>query len=217
MPSVFIYSSKGRRNVNEDVCDCCHMPDGRLALVVADGMGGYSHGDLAARVVADSVLSSLDLSAPGCEAAEVLALAFSRANASLRARRQAIGVADMGAVACAAVLDPARVTFAWVGDCRGCVFRGGESLCQTEDHAIRLGARRRRVVTRAVMGRPVADEVSVLSATLMPADVVTLCSDGLWGGVDVARLPADEGELRARLDDMAEQMSDNYSIIRVIV
>lgn len=228
---VFSYSGCGLRPSNQDFCLCRRLPQGRLVAVVADGMGGYAHGEVAAEVVARSVVEHV------CEAGDVesapddvLRGALAHANEMVELKRISLGVRNMGAVAVAAIVSERAVCFAWLGDSRGCVVRDGRVVVQTEDHSLVADLQRGRalspaelarlssVVSRAVMGRSVPDEPSVVYAELKPGDSVLLCTDGLHRNVaDLATLPFDDARLEGFLDSRTDRWDDNYTLIRITV
>ena len=53
---VFEYTNKGGREQNQDYLTYKNGPDKVSVYVVADGMGGYVAGDIAAKLVGDSVV-----------------------------------------------------------------------------------------------------------------------------------------------------------------
>lgn len=227
---VFAYSGCGRRPSNQDFFLCHRLPQGRLVAVVADGMGGYAHGDVAAAVVARSVVGHVSEAGVECAPDDVLRSALAYANEMVELKRISLGVRNMGAVVVAAVVSEREACFAWLGDSRGCVVRDGRVAVRTADHSLVTDLQRMRpltadevarfssVVSRAVMGRAVPDEPSVACAELKPGDSVILCSDGLHRNVaDLATLPSDGAQLESFLDSRTDKWDDNYTLIRITV
>lgn len=227
---VFAYSGCGLRPSNQDFFLSHRLPQGRLVAVVADGMGGYAHGDVAAEVVARSVVEHVSEAGVRCAPADVLRSSLAYANEMVEIKRISLGARNMGAVAVAAVVSDREVCFAWLGDSRGCVVRDGRVAVQTTDHSLVADLQRGRalsaeeearfssVVSRAVMGRAVSDEPSVACAGLKPGDSVILCTDGLHRNVaDIATLPSDDAQLESFLDSQTDKWDDNYTLIRITV
>ncbi|MGN0028243.1 MAG: PP2C family protein-serine/threonine phosphatase [Marinilabiliaceae bacterium] len=229
---IFSYSGCGLRPSNQDFFLCHRLPDNRLVAVVADGMGGYAYGDVAAEVVARSVVEHVSEAGGECAPDDVLRSALAYANEMVEIKRISLGVRNMGAVVVVAVVSERAVCFAWLGDSRGCVVRDGHVAVQTVDHSMVADLRRRRtrsltaeeaarfssVVLRAVMGRAVSDEPSVAYAELKSGDSVILCSDGLHRNVaDLATLPSDGAQLESFLDSRTDKWDDNYTLIRITV
>ncbi|WP_299132508.1 protein phosphatase 2C domain-containing protein [uncultured Amaricoccus sp.] len=171
------------RDANEDAI--LTDPSGAL-WAVADGMGGYGHGEIAADIVIDT-LSRLPHGAPPA----LLVTALEAANAEVR-RRAADGLGRMGATVVAAMVAAEAATIAWVGDSRAYRLSGGRLGRLTHDHSVvqELIDRgqldpaaaeadpRSHIVTRAI-GADERLEVALTATPLTPGDALLLCSDGL--------------------------------------
>ncbi len=162
-------------------------PSGVL-WAVADGMGGYGHGDVAA----DLVIEQLALIPHTPVSGAHLVAALQSANSAVRRWAASANVAQMGATVVAALIDGGATTIAWVGDSRAYRSRGGELLQLTRDHSVvqellddgRLSPAAVRqhpqshVVTRAI-GAADRLDVDSVEVALEPGDFLLLCSDGL--------------------------------------
>lgn len=173
-------------------------PDGAL-WAVADGMGGYGHGEMAADIVVDRIASLADetLAAPG------LRMLITDANQMILARSAEQGIARMGATVVAVMIQNGVATIAWVGDCRAYLWRGGQLRQLTSDHSVvqelidsgllRADQRehhpQRHVVTRAV-GVDALIEIDTMALQMMLKDRLMLCSDGLTACVSDAEIAA---------------------------
>ena len=171
-------------------------------VVLADGMGGRNGGERAAQIAVDTVLERR------AGRLEDPRRAILRANARIRERAAAEGLAGMGTTA--VVVDQpdpeaANVVVAWVGDSRLLRVRDGEAVLLTRDHTweallLELGtdpadaAERRHVLTRAVGTQPTVD-VDLCTFEVRPGDRLVLCSDGVHGVLDAATIArrADRG------------------------
>lgn len=174
----------------------CLRPDNEDAILtdpsgalwaVADGMGGYGHGALAADLVIDA-LSHLP---HGTDAPRALVAALEAANRTIR-QRAADGLGQMGATVVAALVGGGRAVVAWVGDSRAYLMSGGRLAPLTRDHSVvqelvdrgQLSAAaaevhpQAHVVTRAI-GAADTVAVAVAETPFGPGDQVMLCSDGL--------------------------------------
>lgn len=198
-------SDVGRsRAVNED----SFVIDPALGLyLVADGMGGHGHGDIASRMAASSIRESLSESGSKKPFdAGVLKRALVRANDHLLAAvERERTLTGMGTTVVALLVRGRRAAIAHIGDSRAYRLRGDQFHLLTEDHtwvaeqviAGNLSEDQARdhpfksVVTRALGGEAVVN-VELLEVELAPGDVYLLCSDGLTG------LVADE-QLQERL------------------
>jgi serine/threonine protein phosphatase PrpC len=164
-------------------------------VLIADGMGGYAGGEVAAQIAADVVGEhfATDGSAGG------LSDAVADANRRIYERGGEQGLEGMGTtlVALAVVDRRTRVLLANVGDSRAYLLRDGALRQLTEDHSVaaelvRLGRLEeeegaehpgRHVLTRALgVDRDVAPDLIELDPR--PGDRVLLCSDGLSNELD---------------------------------
>ncbi len=173
------------RNRNEDAI--LTDPSGRL-WAVADGMGGYGHGDIAS----DIVIDSLETIADDEDAGAALTARLTDANQIIRVRSAQPGMGQMGATVVAAIIDRARAQIAWAGDSRAYLLRSGGLRLVTHDHTVVQdmvdrgelspeAAERHpesHVITRAVGGED-SLAVELITLPLTPGDRLLLCSDGL--------------------------------------
>jgi len=190
------------RSGNEDsylVGDAVHA--------VADGMGGHQAGEIASDAALEP-LRALDVSTLGDheEVSEALATAIHEAN-TLVVERAANDpqLEGMGTTLTAIAVCDGQLHVAHVGDSRAYLLRDAEDMSQlTTDHTLverlvqegRLSRDdaashpQRNVITRAI-GHETTVEVEVLPPiTLRDGDQILLCSDGLSGPVDDARIAA---------------------------
>lgn len=186
--------------------DCIAISPSYGFAVLADGMGGYSGGEIASGIAIDVVKSVLE-SQLSCPQANLLASPASNARplpqllddaiqtantAILQAARAEPEHAGMGTTIVVAVIGHGTITIAHVGDSRVYRMRHGELVQLTRDHSllqeqIDAGlihpeharfALNKNLVTRAVgVGRDM--EVDTQECALEPSDVYLLCSDGL--------------------------------------
>lgn len=177
---------RGRvRERNEDAI--LTDPDGRL-WAVADGMGGYGHGEVASDLVIDCLETIPDEADPGRALADRLV----EANARVLKTAAERGFGQMGATVVALIVDRAIAHVAWAGDCRAYLLRNGRLRLLTRDHSLVQSLVDRgeltadeaenhpeaHIVTRAVGGD---DELQAdrVDFPLIDGDRLMLCSDGL--------------------------------------
>jgi PPM family protein phosphatase len=151
---------------------------------VADGMGGHASGDVASRVVKETLLGEA-LTMP-------LAEAIKKAHETVAATAKTNTAYDnMGSTVVAARIAEREAEIAWVGDSRAYLWRGGSLSSLTRDHSylevLRVqenlseeqlrGHPNRNLVTRTLgIGTP---EPSIAKLPLKRRDWLLLCSDGL--------------------------------------
>lgn len=169
---------------------------------VADGMGGHGDGEVASRLVAETVGSALlqTLIAPllqgkrlSPETVEALLdNAVQLGNRLVRQEATARGN-DMGSTLTLAFVHDAHAFVVNVGDSRTYLWRGGVLQQITEDHSavfqlFRVGTiseeeiythPRRNEITRN-MGFRLTVQSDFYQLDLLPGDTLLLCCDGLW-------------------------------------
>nr|WP_298719343.1 protein phosphatase 2C domain-containing protein [uncultured Steroidobacter sp.] len=151
---------------------------------VADGMGGHASGDVASRVVKETLLGEA-LALPLVEAirkAHETVVAMAKTNSAYD---------NMGSTVVATRIVERQAEIAWVGDSRAYLWRHGSLSALTRDHSylevLRVqenlseeqlrGHPNRNLVTRTLgIGTP---EPSVAKLPLQRRDWLILCSDGL--------------------------------------
>ncbi len=225
---------------NEDVVEV--RPE-RGWAVLADGMGGYHGGDVAAHIAVASTLSRLEYeaaaTASGMESVESvtrgLAEAVQDANGEiLRAGMERPGLAGMGSTLLATVFLGSHVVSAHVGDSRLYRWRDGRFEQLTRDHTMlqeqvdggmmsaeqARHSRFRGMLTRG-LGVAVIAEPELGVHTAQTGDIFLLCSDGLTDMLDddeIAAVLADSGSLQERAERLVERANtsggrDNVSVI----
>jgi serine/threonine protein phosphatase PrpC len=224
--------------VSPDAPDCA----GALGwlFVVADGVGGHEKGEVASRTAVEAVVEAFravrkDEPFPGLIRRLVQGANASVFKTALDGGPSSAGMATT-IVACALRYD--RAVVAHVGDSRCYLIRGEDVEVLTRDHTlaqehVRLGllsqeeaceAENRHMLSRSV-GIHLTVDVEIQEHTLIPGDVLLLCSDGLHGTLKNADLVnilapgADLQEAAKRLVSLANERdgSDNATaqLIRV--
>jgi len=218
-----------RRNENQDAVLAARLPDGRILLAVADGVGGSDDGAAASKTAIERLEATVHESSD----AEVALIggyeAAHEAVASLGS-----GDRQPATTLVAALIDGAQAWIANVGDSRAYVADDDGLRQLTEDHSwvtdqVRAGrltpeeARKnemRNVITRAIgsSDSPGPDLSGPL--TLSSNETLVLTSDGLHGLLDDAEIATviatDKPEEAAqRLIQMARDAGgpDNISVV----
>jgi serine/threonine protein phosphatase PrpC len=199
----------GRRRNDEDAHAL--RPDLGLAIV-ADGMGGYEGGEIASRIVVDSMVELFARTREDSEATwphvlptsgdplvDRVAVGLQHAHARVVERRTG-ALERMGSTVVVVAWQGEHLVVGHVGDSRVYRLRDGVLESLTRDHSFAEEARAagfdahagyRNMLTRA-MGMPGAFRADLSVDTLREDDVLLLCSDGVWE-------PLAHGELREAL------------------
>lgn len=191
----------------------------RAYAVLSDGMGGHRGGDVAARIVIDTVRNELCRRPFGngaADSASALRAAVIAANdAVLSAAAADRGLTGMGATVVAACLCADALVFASVGDSRLYRYRDGALQQLTHDHTMlqelvdggmitpeqALRTPFRGMLTRA-LGVEFEVLVDVRQTDLRRGDILLMCSDGLTDMVDSEEIAATLGQAGG-IDDRA--------------
>lgn len=219
-----------RRELNEDT----YYGDSELGLwLVADGMGGHEHGEIASALARETIVRETRQGTPLTQAIKIADEEI------IRTSRRRKDVLPMGTTVAAARVHGNRFEVAWVGDSRVYLWSNGRLAQLTQDHSyvqelIRQGtitldqARshpHRNVVTQALgVTDPGNLNVETLSGELAPGMQLLLCSDGLTEEVEdrnIARLLA-RGGISAQecVDELVAAAldgggSDNVTVVLV--
>ncbi|MDR1661029.1 MAG: protein phosphatase 2C domain-containing protein [Azoarcus sp.] len=184
--------------------DAAWADAGRGWLLLADGMGGYSSGDLASALAVSYAQNRLRRDAAMCDEARcsnragLLVAGIADANAAIRAIvAQSAGKDMMGSTFVGALLEPDEVVYAYIGDSRLYVLRAGALTRLSCDHTLvqelvdagRLSPDAAQVhPSRGLLTRGLGIQNDVEPGTgthaLQAEDRLLLCTDGLTDMVD---------------------------------
>jgi PPM family protein phosphatase len=207
--------------------------------ILADGMGGYSAGEVASSIATSALKVALEAGLDRLQRQADLRLHRSRQihqllvdsiqhinSQVLDAARAEPQYNGMGTTLVAALFHHGKITVAHVGDSRAYRFRRGELVQITRDHSllqeqIDAGlvdpewarfAQNKNLVTRAVGVGPNM-EVEIHDHHTEPGDVYLLCSDGLSDMLSVEEiiylLMNSPSSLEAACNTLVRQANDN--------
>ena len=195
---MIFYAKTHKGHVRRSNEDAYYAPqNGGFFAVVADGMGGHNAGDVASKIVVDTIVNTLSLLAPKDitkgTIIDMLSLANSKVlnDAALHKKR-----AGMGSTVTVAVFNGPNALIGQVGDSRAYLYSQGVLSQITKDHSyvqmlVDKGTitfeqaqdhPHKNIITRAIGIDPEVD-VDVFTVSLNNDDCLLLCSDGLTGAV----------------------------------
>jgi serine/threonine protein phosphatase PrpC len=212
----------GMRKSNQDYA-VHDATDETLLLVVADGMGGYFGGELAAEIAVGSIWHSFCREArAGLSEPDVfLERAIARAHLAIRHYTAEQGFPEgPRTVLVACIVQDGRAWWNHVGDARLYLVREGRIEAQTRDHTpVQALVDAGEVAAERAYGHPASYPVlQSLGAPLEPepgpgagtrlrtGDILLLCSDGFWGPLRPNQLL--EGLQRPSLRQSIFELSD---------
>ena len=227
MRSITI-SNKGKRQVNQDfILTQSINPDSYLYLV-ADGMGGYESGGMAAKIVAESILTYLRT----VQYVDNQELQRGVNKATLAIRQQQID--KMGATIGGVILDSDNVIAFWAGDVKVMHYKNNRLLFESTSHTlmdemINNGSitdterllKYKHVVTRSVTGDIKRNQIDYVAINGLDSDdLLVICSDGVHNIYDARQIQQflntsdSMEEAFRRIDNkLKEEADDNYSVI----
>lgn len=223
--SVYQNSRIGGRKYNQDRAAYAYT-DEALLLVLADGMGGHLHGELAAEITIQTYMDAFERAARLriAEPDKFLADTMQEAHNAIVsfAHEKQLG-GNPGTTCVAALVQDGKVCWAHAGDSRLYLLRSGETAAVTHDHSV--------VQQWADWGIISADEMKThpdrnkitnclggvgelfysepsSCMLLQSGDVLLLCSDGLWSPlvdkeIAASFLPAPLETILDKLMDLA--------------
>ncbi len=236
--TIYQESRIGKRASNQDRTAYCYSREA-LLMVVADGMGGHLHGELAAHIAAESITEDFKRAASPSltNPALFLSQAFARAHRAIVAYADDRGMPEAPRTTCVACVAQDKIAYwAHAGDSRLYLIRGERLLAQTRDHsrvqrmidqglidAAEAATHPARNRVFSCLGGSHQPQIELSPKTpLKPGDVIALCSDGVWAPLGNELLvPSLAGanpmysvpRLLEQAETLAGANSDNLSLI----
>ncbi len=221
--AIYQASRIGGRKYNQDRVAYAYSSQS-LLMVLADGMGGHMHGEIAAKLAIQVITQAFVQAAQPrvAEAKEFLKEIMLRAHSAIiqYAHEQQLG-GNPGTTCVVALVQDGKVCWAHAGDSRLYLLRGQEVMTRTSDHSmvqqwadwgiisddeIKTHPDRNKI-TNCLGG--VEDMFFVEPADavrLQQGDTILLCSDGLWGPLSEKEIAA--ALINTPLPDALENMMD---------
>lgn len=179
------FSKTGVRRNNEDYCNVVtDSGNDRYIFVVCDGMGGHAMGEVASRVVCETICKYWQQTSFDDGIERVLKEAFKESSKALDAKADVLKHVEMGTTMVLAAIDGNLLTIAHCGDSR-CYFLRPKTgvVYQTKDH-----------INHSVWGDFInrsffsyesnRAEVEIRQFNMESGDRVFLCTDGISSYVD---------------------------------
>lgn len=224
---VYSFSAKGRRENNEDYISNRQLSPDCSLFLVADGMGGYLNGEIASSLACEVIAEYLVANYGKSGLKQMISHSLIIANKKINEKRQEIA-AKMGTTIAGAVIEGSTAYLFWRGDVRIYQFRNNEILFQSEDHSLINEMKKQvnvsakeierygHIVTRALTGISMEEDQDIIELSLMPGDVLIICTDGFWQNINVSSVSnLTDKEIQDQLYTHKDDMDDNFSILKL--
>lgn len=234
----------GKRERQEDAISYAVGPTGRLALVLADGMGGHVGGDIASKLAVSAAIEALlnpyETISKMIEHAPIKANEYIEDYVKNHPESQ-----GMGSTLISVLIDNQQIWWSSVGDSHLYLVRAKDITKLNADHSMKpvlekmvangelsLDAaksdKRRNALRSAIMGDEIAlVDISSYPISLMEGDIIILCSDGFDSLGDKSNfIPAIIGQKTAQamadnlmnwLQEHSAPRQDNSSLMVALV
>ncbi len=238
--STATISNIGGRKTNEDYCDYKIQND-FTCWVLADGLGGYRGGEVAAKIAVESLMDTFAES-PGVGNYYANKYIAAAQQAVLKAQDETPALFSMRTTLVLMLADKDKVIWGHVGDSRLYWFRDGHIIHRTRDHSvsqsladagyispeqIRFHADRNRLLRSLGNQGEVRAAIEKSAKPIKAGDAFLLCTDGLWEYILEEEMEADLAQasnpvdwlklMEIRIKERVIGNNDNYSAIGVMV
>ena len=239
--TIYQESRIGKRKSNQDRIAYSYSHDA-LLMVVADGMGGHLHGEVAAQIAVQFITENFQREAKPKLRDPFLFLSkvFTNAHHAIIDYGHDRLAQDSPRTTCVACVVQGNVGYwAHAGDSRLYVIRHGRITAQTRDHSrVQLMLDHGLIEEQDAAGHPARNRLfSCLGGggspqiefsrktPLLEGDVVVLCSDGAWGplgseliarGLYGTSLPEAVPKLMDKAEELGGPQRDNLSMIAMV-
>lgn len=195
------FSIAGNGKINEDCILCKDLSEEWSLAILADGMGGLSYGNEAAKIVSYGIADFITQNHQVDEPHKLLRESFDVADKLIRQKCYELRC-KMGAAVCVALIGKDSVCYAWQGNVR--LYKKDNCSLQllTTDH-VAVGGNT-TLLTRCINGRGFREPIPVERVSVNIADTILVCSDGYYQSTNnmQSQLPAD--------------LSDDASVIEIV-
>jgi len=185
---------KGKRKINQDVVLVKNINPETYLYVVADGMGGYDNGEIAAQITTESLLTFL--SNTEVIDKESIQKAINKANLAIR-QFQEQNHSKLGATLGAIILSKGIAKCFWVGDIKILHYSGKKLVFESKSHNLinelsgnefsnktLKPSKYSHIVTRSIQGDVKKSVISYQELDTKENDELIICSDGVHSLID---------------------------------
>lgn len=228
-----VISHIGKRNTNQDLTLVKKINGDSCLYLIADGMGGYDNGDIAASIVIDSVTTFLSNNSPELNEA-VIHKAINKANLALR-QYQEQNHSKLGSTLGGIIVSGNIARTFWVGDVKILHYSKAKLCFESTPHNLinELAeinnsnqevtfSKYNHIVTRSIQGDVKKSVPSYQEILLDRDDKLYICSDGVHNLIDAQAIQhlieiGDPNSSIASIinERLSKEAKDNASLIEI--
>lgn len=189
-----VLTHKGKRKINQDVVLVKNINPNTYLYLIADGMGGYDNGEIAAQVSIESILTFLSNIDVINE--DSIQKAINKANLAIR-QFQEQNHSKLGTTIGGVVLSKGIAKCFWVGDVKIFHYSDSKLIFESESHNLInelsdnelsnesfKSSKYSHIVTRSIQGDVKKSVISYQELTIKEKDELIICSDGVHNIID---------------------------------
>jgi len=221
---IFSYTGKGQRKINEDFYANVKFDESTSLHIVADGMGGYSYGDVAARTAIEAIVKHLYSKYHEQDAEKIIQESLEIANEQIL-QKQITLQAKLGTTIAGVFIREHTGYAFWLGDVQIYHFRNHVLIFISESHSLVNEMRKSKVlmnkdierfssiVTKSLSGNGLT-RIPIAKLELSCNDTISICSDGFYRENDVDKFICLSDQKRMEsLENNFQIAKDNYTAI----
>lgn len=172
--------SIGSTPTNEDFLLCSNMGINGYVIVLADGMGGLPHGDVAAQIAGKAAVEYIINNYKDFHSETIiLKEALKVADNAIATKGLAKYKCRMGTTIAIAIVSDYQIFYTWQGNVRIYLKNHNTLSALTTDHILNINYDQKRV-TRSIKGTGLREDIPVKKESLTRNDTIFFCTDGLY-------------------------------------
>tara|TARA_R110002096_G_scaffold282150_2_gene476161 strand:+ start:19341 stop:20048 length:708 start_codon:yes stop_codon:yes gene_type:complete len=227
-----ILTHKGKRKINQDVVLVKNISPDTYLYLVADGMGGYDNGEIAASISVESIstfLSNIDFIDENN-----IQKAVNKANLAIR-QYQEQNQSKLGATLGGIIIANNTTKCFWIGDVKILHYSEGKLKFESRSHNLinelseievpsekLKSSKYSHIVTRSIQGDIRKSVISFKNLAIKDKDQLIICSDGVHNFIDSKSIEYilnnnenDNSMIQAINKRLANEADDNASLIYI--
>lgn len=237
-------SNKHNRRTNQDFFDY-GVINQRWYWVVADGLGGHQGGEVASKLVVESIVNSFNRY-PEISSEAIQRYLKTAQNAIIYQQKKISALSEMRTTIVLLLADPQFAIWGYAGDTRLYHFRNGRIIYQTKDHSvpqalanagdikleeIRFHEDRHRLLRAMGQEDHFRPTIMAEKKALQNGDAFLLCTDGFWELVLESEMEQDlvssadskswltkmQDRIFRRAVKQVNKQHDNYTAVAIFV